>query len=596
MKSLKNIFLFKIIFLILLNLYCHNWFLLIISFLLCLLESFDDALAFVAMLALVFFVTAFRSDFLPIGVVEKVNKQSLIVEKGLYRVRVYSDADWEIGDLLFFFKAEKVTNDDELKNNILFEYRGNATKIGTIPMRKLALNRLSSFSSKAQGIFKKILFNQNSLEGTYLSGFYFYYLLMMVKRKDRHIANMFLLLYLLFFGFELKFLVYLIDLLLAKKQRAERFLWQVYFLALINYHLFVNSGLLMALVFSFMGLMGYKKGTLLMAIVESGFFGSLNFLHLFLFAYYRKLKALIFILAFMVFLMPFMEGAFVTFVEKIVPLLDGDYLAIRGKIGIIKLLILVLLLYLLKVNNEKLKLLVFVLVLLLPNTVFPTVTFIDVSQGDAILISDYLGRHNILIDTGSPYNWSKLNRYLRGRGIYKLDYLIVTHADNDHAGNIEALKKEYLIGSLINEAQDLRIGELKLIALKLGLYDNPNDNSLVYYLKLNNKSFLFTGDISRKVEESLIDLYPDLRCDVLKSSHHGSKTGSAPRFVQTLDPDYAIYSTSGLYDHPHIETIRTMNKYNVRQYSTKECGTLTFNCLADLLVLNYGANWLLDNN
>lgn len=193
-------------------------------------------------------------------------------------------------------------------------------------------------------------------------------------------------------------------------------------------------------------------------------------------------------------------------------------------------------------------------------------------QGDSILIKS---KTNILIDTGSNYNYYKLKKELFNQGIYTIDYLIITHSDEDHSGNIEALKKDFKIKEFLEDGKDI-ISDIKLQYLYVDSYDDENDNSLVYYLYLNHLSFLFTGDISRAVENKLVNKYELGKINILKVSHHGSKSGSSPYFISKILPDYAIISTNGNYGHPHKETMETLDSYLVNILSTKESGTITF--------------------
>jgi len=199
-----------------------------------------------------------------------------------------------------------------------------------------------------------------------------------------------------------------------------------------------------------------------------------------------------------------------------------------------------------------------------------------VGQGDSILIRYPLSGNCILIDTGSSYNYYKLRKRLFAEGIYKIDYLILSHDDSDHNGNVENLSTDFNIGSIITEGKDIEFGNIFLDYLETGTYDNDNDNSLVYYLEINNVSFLFTGDISDDVERVLIQKYGPLSVDVLKVSHHGSYTATSPYFISNILPSYAVISTSGMYNHPHYTVINTLKRYLVHYFITKESGTVSF--------------------
>jgi competence protein ComEC len=170
-------------------------------------------------------------------------------------------------------------------------------------------------------------------------------------------------------------------------------------------------------------------------------------------------------------------------------------------------------------------------------------------------------------------------------GIYTIDHLIVTHEDSDHSGNVESLQKEFNVKDVITEGKDFDWHGLYFDHLYLGKYDNDNDNSLVYYLNVDNRGFLFTGDISRKIDDVLVREYGDLDIDFLKVAHHGSVTGTSENLISHYLPHYAIISTNGLYDHPHESVLSTLKKYLVRYYVTKYSSTVSiyFSAGYDLL-------------
>ena len=75
-------------------------------------------------------------------------------------------------------------------------------------------------------------------------------------------------------------------------------------------------------------------------------------------------------------------------------------------------------------------------------------------------------------------------------------------------------------------------------------FGNTNDNSLVTMLEYDEKRFLFTGDISSKREESMVNSDKELKCDVLKIAHHGSKYSSSEDFLAKASPETAVISVS----------------------------------------------------
>ena len=211
------------------------------------------------------------------------------------------------------------------------------------------------------------------------------------------------------------------------------------------------------------------------------------------------------------------------------------------------------------------------------SNIFGTVTFIDVGQGDAILLKAPFNSQSILIDTGPKVSYYLLKRCLDRFGTYKIDYLVVTHSDEDHIGNLKHLARDYLIGEIVYTHHDIdsKMGLFK--SLNQSVYDNPNDNSIVYYLDYYQRmKFMLTGDISQKVEQIIINENPFIEADVLKLSHHGSKSGSNLKFLYGLNPVYGIASTNGKYGHPHNEVIEKLALMDIEMLSTHQLGDISF--------------------
>ena len=219
--------------------------------------------------------------------------------------------------------------------------------------------------------------------------------------------------------------------------------------------------------------------------------------------------------------------------------------------------------------------LILVLFILLPtnNPIFH-VSFIDVGQGDSTLIHYGIKRSCVLIDTGSPFNYYKLKSKLISEGIYTIDYLIISHNDSDHNGNVEALQNDFYVKNIILERQDIELKDIYYKYLYLGEYDNDNDNSLVYLVNIDGYDFLFTGDISKKIERKLVNDYGPLNIDFLKVSHHGSYTGSSEYFISSILPRFSTISTNGQYNHPSKDTLNTLNKYESNIFITKHSGSI----------------------
>ena len=235
------------------------------------------------------------------------------------------------------------------------------------------------------------------------------------------------------------------------------------------------------------------------------------------------------------------------------------------------------------------------------------VTFLDVGQGDSILISFPYNEGNILIDTGGIYNSSysiienKTIPYLKSLGITKLDYLIITHGDYDHMGESINLLNEFKVNkvifnigsyndleleliSLLNEKnikyyqniKSLNINNNTLYFLNTKEYDEENNNSSVIYLNYHNIKFLFMGDSGIDKENDIIKKYNINNINVLKVGHHGSNTSTSEYFIDKINPKYSIISVgkNNWYGHPNKEVINNLKDTII--YRTDQDGSITF--------------------
>ena len=93
-------------------------------------------------------------------------------------------------------------------------------------------------------------------------------------------------------------------------------------------------------------------------------------------------------------------------------------------------------------------------------------------------------------------------------------------------------------------------------------------------LTYKNKSFLFTGDTTKEVEEKILD--KDINSNLLKVSHHGSNDASSANFLVNVHPEYAIISVGkdNDYYHPHKVTLDKLNRLGTKVYRTDQDGTI----------------------
>ena len=214
------------------------------------------------------------------------------------------------------------------------------------------------------------------------------------------------------------------------------------------------------------------------------------------------------------------------------------------------------------------------------------VVMFDVGEADSMLISTPSKKVNILIDTGRGIDINNIIIYLKSIGISKLNYLIITHGDEDHIGGALYLIDNFKVDNVILNKGDYTELEVELIThLKnknikytnninkiplLGSYmyllntkkfSNENDNSIVTYFEYQKYKFLFMGDSSSKTEEYLINNYNLTNISFLKVGHHGSNTSSSPLFINKITPKVSLISVgrNNLYHHPSKEVLTNLS-------------------------------------
>jgi competence protein ComEC len=237
-----------------------------------------------------------------------------------------------------------------------------------------------------------------------------------------------------------------------------------------------------------------------------------------------------------------------------------------------------------------------------------TVSFLNVGQGDAELIQSSNG-NSILID-GGP-NKIVLSRLSSVLPFFQrhIDILIETHPDKDHIGGFPDVLRRYKVKtflepgvespntvddevrSLIKEknishvfaqaGQVIDMGDGAELYIIFPNQDvsgwDTNDASIVSMLKYGNTCFLFTGDSPSRIEDYLVGIYGiQLKCDVLKAGHHGSKSSTDDNYLNNVLPSIAVISAgkNNPYNHPNPETIDRLIAHNVKVLSTIDLGTI----------------------
>lgn len=233
-----------------------------------------------------------------------------------------------------------------------------------------------------------------------------------------------------------------------------------------------------------------------------------------------------------------------------------------------------------------------------------TVTFLDVGQGNAVLVENE-GAY-MLIDGGDRDYSSYVVSYLKNQGVEELDYVLSSHYDADHlngvVGALHAFSCETLIAadyttdtkvyqsllSVVDE-KDIELvypkmgdtytfGEAEFTVVCPDAYDysEDNDNSVGIRLEYGENSFLICGDAGEKVEKMMMQSGLTIESDVYLASHHGSANSSSMAFLEAVRPEAVVISAGreNSYGHPTAEVLENIRTAGAALYRTDLQGTI----------------------
>ena len=238
------------------------------------------------------------------------------------------------------------------------------------------------------------------------------------------------------------------------------------------------------------------------------------------------------------------------------------------------------------------------------------IIFLDVGQGDAILIQQ--GRTQVLIDGGDGQQiLNRLGRFMPF-GDNKVDFVVVTHPDEDHMGGLIKVLESYEVGEILESGIDcdkdicekweelIAKGEIETLNAKLGQnirfgedidlsvlypfsdlsdveFKNSNEASLVLKAVVEDRKYLLMADTENKTEKELMASNLNLDADVLKVSHHGSKSATSADFLMEVTPEKAVISVGeNSYGHPTEEVLTRLSNMNIEILRTDEEGSIAF--------------------
>ena len=230
------------------------------------------------------------------------------------------------------------------------------------------------------------------------------------------------------------------------------------------------------------------------------------------------------------------------------------------------------------------------------------VHFIDVGQADASLV--ICDGKTMLIDGGNADDSNLIYTYLKKQGITHLDYIVATHAHEDHVGGLSGALNYATVGTVFSPVssysskafqnfaknvqkqgksltcpsvgQSFSLGSATCRVLAVNTTSDTNNSSIVLRVVYGNTSFLFTGDAEREVEQVMIDRGEPLSATVLKVGHHGSYTSSSYAFLWNVMPQYAVISCGkgNSYGHPHDEPLSRLRDADVQLFRTDMQGDI----------------------
>ncbi len=244
---------------------------------------------------------------------------------------------------------------------------------------------------------------------------------------------------------------------------------------------------------------------------------------------------------------------------------------------------------------------------------------IDVGQGDSILVMAPGWNQATLIDTGglsdfaSKEEWKRRKRKpqgvttvipaLQAEGLSELSQVMLSHGDEDHVGNLQAIAKqikikEIVIGKgmeklplmqqvkrdypsirwkLVSSGNEWKWNQMKWqILWPKYVSKGENDDSIVALLTIQNRNVLLTGDASEKVEDTILKDAPNLHFSILKVGHHGSRTSTSEALLKKSSPSIALVSCgkNNRYRHPSIETVGRLNGIHAHIFRTDQDGQI----------------------
>ncbi len=245
------------------------------------------------------------------------------------------------------------------------------------------------------------------------------------------------------------------------------------------------------------------------------------------------------------------------------------------------------------------------LLLFFPKTAFlpansARLTFLQVGQGLAVVLQT--AQHVLVYDTGPQLSptfsggTAAVLPYLRSQGIQQVDAIVISHADADHRGGLNAILAQLPVKKLISSVDSPVLPPLtghcrqgqhwQWDGVRFEfLYPSPqlarpgNAGACVLSIQVGQHRVLLTGDIEKAQERYLVKRMPaKLRADILSAPHHGSNTSSTRAFLNAVHPHYAVFSVgyANRFGFPHPQVLARYASQGIKIAETWQTGALTF--------------------